>query len=67
MAYSRSERVFILEHNFAWKSFTAASEAFSSAYCDKELSNKTTIHRLLTEVRGTGNVCVLRVGGGYLL
>jgi hypothetical protein len=47
MVYSRAERVFILEHYFASKSFAAVREAFSNAYSDKEVSNKTTIHRLV--------------------
>jgi hypothetical protein len=40
--------VFVLEHYFPTKSFGAVCEAFSNAYSDKEVSNKTTIHRLLT-------------------
>jgi hypothetical protein len=35
MVYSRAERVFILEHYFASKSFAAVREAFSNAYPDK--------------------------------
>jgi hypothetical protein len=31
-------------------------EEFSNAYPDKEVSNKTTIHRLVTTFRGTGSV-----------
>jgi hypothetical protein len=31
MVYSRAERVFILEHYFASKSFAAVREAFSNA------------------------------------
>jgi hypothetical protein len=55
--YSRAERVFILEHHFASKSFAAVREAFSNAYPDKEVPNKTTIRRLVTSFRDTGNVC----------
>jgi hypothetical protein len=50
MVYSRAERVFILEHNFASKSFAAVREAFSNAYTDKEVPNKT-IHRPITKFR----------------
>jgi hypothetical protein len=39
--YSRAELVFILEHYFASKSFSADREAFSNAYADKEVPNKT--------------------------
>jgi hypothetical protein len=56
--YSLAERVFILEHYFASKSFSAVREAFSAAYPDKEVPNKTTIHRLATKFWDTGSVCV---------
>jgi hypothetical protein len=36
-------RVFILEHFVASKSFAAIHEAFSNAYPDKEILNKTTL------------------------
>jgi hypothetical protein len=58
MMYSRAERVFILEHYFASKSFSAVREAFSNAYPDKEVPNKTTVHRLVTKFRDTGSVCL---------
>jgi hypothetical protein len=56
MVYSRAERVFILEHYFASKSFAAVYEAFSKMYPDKEVRNKTTVHRLVTKFRDTGSV-----------
>jgi hypothetical protein len=37
MVYSRAERVFILEHYFASKSFAAVREEFRNAYRDKEV------------------------------
>jgi hypothetical protein len=40
--YSWAEHVFILEHYFSSKSFAAVRDAFSSAYHDKEVLNKTT-------------------------
>jgi hypothetical protein len=43
MVYSPADRVFILEHYFASKSFAAVREAFSNAYPDEEVPNKTTI------------------------
>jgi hypothetical protein len=43
MVYSRAECVFILEHYFTSQSFAAVYEAFSNAYADKEVPNKTTI------------------------
>jgi hypothetical protein len=58
MVYSRSERVFILEHYFASKSFGAVREAFSNAYPDKEIANNTTIHRLVTAFLDTGSACL---------
>jgi hypothetical protein len=43
MVYSRLERAFVLEQYLASKSFAAAvREAFSNAYPDKEVPNKTT-------------------------
>jgi hypothetical protein len=57
MVYSRVERMFILEHYLTSKSFAAVREAFSNAYLDKEVLNKTTIHRLVTKFRETGSVC----------
>jgi hypothetical protein len=59
MGYSRAERVFILEHHFARKSFAALREAFRNSYPDKEVPNKTTMHRLVTEYQEvfvTGNM-----------
>jgi hypothetical protein len=39
MVYLRAERVFVLEHYFASKSFAALREAFNNA--EKEVPNKT--------------------------
>jgi hypothetical protein len=58
VVYSRAERVFILEYHFALKSFAAVREAYSNAYPDKEVRNKTTIHRLVIKFRDTGSVCL---------
>jgi hypothetical protein len=58
MVYSLAERVFILKQYFASKSFAAVGEAFSNAYPDKEVPNKTTIHRLVTKYRNAGIVCL---------
>jgi hypothetical protein len=44
MVYSWAEHVFIVKHCFASKSFAAVREAFSNAYPDKEILNKTIIH-----------------------
>jgi hypothetical protein len=60
MVYSRAERVFILEHHFASKSFAAVREAFSNAYRDKKVSNKTTIHRLVTKFRVDADVAYFK-------
>jgi hypothetical protein len=56
MVYSRAERVFIHEYYFASKSFAAVREAFNNAYPDKEVPNKTTVHRVVTKFRDTGSV-----------
>jgi hypothetical protein len=49
MVYSRAER----QHSSA-----ALRETFSNAYPDKEVLNKTTIHRLVTKFRDAGSVCL---------
>jgi hypothetical protein len=41
--------MFILEHYFLSKSFAAVREAFSIVYPDKDVPNKTTVHRLVTK------------------
>jgi hypothetical protein len=56
MVYSRAERVFIIEHNFATKSFAAVREAFSNPYPEKAAPNKTSIHQLVTKFRDRGSV-----------
>jgi hypothetical protein len=63
MVYSRAERVFIHEHHFASKSFAAVREAFSNAYLDKEVLNKTTVHRLVTQFQV--NACLREDGGHF--
>jgi hypothetical protein len=55
MVYSRAEHLFILEHYFATKSCVAVREAFSNECPEKEVPNKTTIHRLVTTFRDTGS------------
>jgi hypothetical protein len=51
MVYSQAEHVFILEHYLASKSRAAVHESFSN---DKEIQNKTTMHRLATKFWDTG-------------
>jgi hypothetical protein len=55
MVYSRAERAFILEYYFALKSFAAVRELFGNAYPDKEVPNKTTVHRLVKKFWDTGS------------
>jgi hypothetical protein len=50
--------MFILEHYFPSKSFAAVREAFSNAYPNKGIPNKTRIYRLLIKLRDTGSVCL---------
>jgi hypothetical protein len=58
MVYSWAECVFILEHYFAMKLFAVVREAFSYAYPDKEVLNKTTLCWMVTKFQVTGSVCV---------
>jgi hypothetical protein len=53
-----SRTVFVLEHFFASKLFTALREARRNACLEKELPNKAIIHRLLTHSRDIGSVSV---------
>jgi hypothetical protein len=53
MLYSRAGRVLILEHYFSSKSSAALRAAFSNVYRDKDVQNKTTIHRLIVKCRHT--------------
>jgi hypothetical protein len=46
----------VLEHYFASKLFAAVCEAFSNAYPDKEVPNKTIIHRPVIKFRDRENV-----------
>jgi hypothetical protein len=62
IVYSRTERVFILEHYFAFISLAAVREAFSSAYPDKEVPNKTKVHRL---IKFRVDACLLEVSGHF--
>jgi hypothetical protein len=57
IAYSREERVFILEHCFASKSFAAVREALSNMFPEKEVPNKAKVHRPVTNF-GTQGVFV---------
>jgi hypothetical protein len=61
MVYSRAELVPIFEHYFGSKSFAAVREAFSNAYPNKEVPNKT-MYRLVTKLRV--DAC-LQDGGGH--
>jgi hypothetical protein len=61
IVYSWAEQVSVLEYYFASKSFVAVRKAFSNTYREKEISNKTTIHWLVTTFRDTWIVCVWQV------
>jgi hypothetical protein len=63
MVYLQAERVFIPENYFASKTLGDVREAFKNAYPDKEVPNKTTMHRLVTQ---KVHDC-LRDGGGHFL
>jgi hypothetical protein len=59
MVYSRAE------HYFTSNVFAAFREVFISAYPDKEVPNKTTIHRLVATFRWM--LAYLREGGEHFL
>ena len=56
MVFARAERVFIVEHYFASKSFQATQNAFVNAYPDIPPPNKASIHHLVKKFRSTGSV-----------
>jgi hypothetical protein len=55
MVYSRAECVFIPEHYFGTKSFAALRQAFSNAFPDNRMPNKSTGHGLVKKIRDTGS------------
>jgi hypothetical protein len=54
---SWAECVLVFEHYFVLKSFDDVCEAFSSVYPDKEVSNKKSVHPLVTTFWYTWSVC----------
>jgi hypothetical protein len=43
MVHLQAERVFVLEHYFTSKSFTALRDTFSGAYLETEVANKAAV------------------------
>lgn len=58
MLYSQARSVFILERYFASKLFAALRGAFNNLYPNKNVPNKTRIHRLVKKNFGTPDVFV---------
>jgi hypothetical protein len=57
MVYLKAENMFILKHNFAFESFAAISETFSSVFREKKVPNETTAHLLVIKFRDRRNIC----------
>jgi hypothetical protein len=58
MVYLRAECAFILERYFTSELLAAVNETFVNACPDKEVSNKTKAHQLVTVLQDTGSVCL---------
>jgi hypothetical protein len=58
MAYSQTERAFILEHHLTLKSISAVGKEFNSAYSEKEVSSTATMQWMVTKFRDAGSVCM---------
>jgi hypothetical protein len=50
------QKLFLFEQHLTSKSCATLREAFNGEYPDKEVLNKTTVHRLVTKLWATGNV-----------
>jgi hypothetical protein len=58
--YSRAGRVFILKR-FTPECFAVGRGAFGSAFHEKQLPRKKSLHRLVTTVQDTGSICAWTV------
>lgn len=59
MVYPRGERVLIFDKYLSSNFFVAVRGAISNSCPDKEVPNKTKIHRLITKFRDRRGDCVL--------
>jgi transposase len=56
MSFSQVQRLFIIEHYLASRSYFTCQNEFRDTFPDSPLSNKSTIYRLVNRFRDTGSV-----------
>jgi hypothetical protein len=62
MSFSQVQRVFIVEHYLASRSYLSCQNEFMDTFPDSPVPNKSTISRLVNRFRGTGGVQELFTG-----
>jgi transposase len=56
MSFSQVQRVFVVEHYLASRSYSTSQNEFSETFPDSPVPNKSTISRLVNRFRDTGSV-----------
>jgi Fe2+ or Zn2+ uptake regulation protein len=56
MSFSQVQRVFIVEHYLASRSYLTCENEFRDTFPDSPVPNKPTIYRLVNRFRDTGSV-----------
>jgi hypothetical protein len=56
MSFSQVQRVFIVEHYLASRSYLTCKNEFKDAFPDSPVPNKSTVSRLVNRFRDTGSV-----------
>jgi hypothetical protein len=56
MSFSQVQRVFIVEHYLASRSYLTCQNEFMDTFPDSPVPNKSTISRLVNHFRDTGSV-----------
>jgi transposase len=56
MSFSRVQRVFIVEHYLASRSYLTCQNEFKDTFPDSPVPNKSTVSRLVNRFRDTGSV-----------
>jgi hypothetical protein len=78
MSFSQVQRVFIVEHYLASRSYLTCQNEFRDTFYDSPVPNKLTVSRLVNRFRGTGtlqrfasnmrkrvNTCIAERGGHF--
>jgi hypothetical protein len=62
MSFSQVQRVFIVEHYLASRSYLTCQNEFRDTFPDSPVPNKSTVSRLVNRFRDTGSVLELFTG-----